>query len=111
MKRNVYFRFAGLPNIWLDDFEKSYPEEFFLDKEYEDISFDNFFDLDAAFGYDGFFFGTIGLPVGHPKRTSKSFDMYNEKYGPFIVRVVKDQDENLKEDVIRIKNVMDIISK
>ena len=104
-----YYGFAGLPNHWVDDKDRQYPDEFFDDKTYEDLNFDNFSDMDKMFGHENSLFGTRGLPVGHPKRTSKSFDQYNKTYGPMIVRVVKDN--SLQEQVSRIKSLMSLISE
>ena len=101
-----YYGFAGLPNHWVDDKDRQYPDEFFDDKTYEDLNFDNFSDMDKMFGHENSLFGTRGLPVGHPKRTSKSFDQYNKTYGPMIVRVVKDN--SLQEQTNRIKQMMGV---
>ena len=100
-----YYGFAGLPNHWVDDNDKTYSDKFFEDKEYNEYYFDNFLDMDKTFGHEYSLFGTRGLPVGHPKRSSKSFDMYNEKYGPMIVRLVKDNDE-LQEQISIRKSVI-----
>ena len=67
------------------------------DKDYDDHYFDNFKDLDKMFGHRKSLFGTRGLDVGDEKRTSRSFNQYNERYGPVIVRVVKDKKEKLNE--------------
>jgi len=99
-----YYKFYKLPNNWVDDNDKQYSDEFFNDKKYEDLYFDNFFDMDQMFGHENSLFGTRGLPVGDPKRTSKSFNYYNEMYGPMIVRVVKNK--NLQEQILRIKSMM-----
>ena len=104
-----YYGFVNLPNYWVDDNDKSYSDKFFDDKTYKDLYFDNFFDMDKMFGHENSLFGTKGLPVGHPERTSRSFQDYNEKYGPMIVRVVKDR--NLQEQVSRMKSMMGVISE
>jgi len=87
-KQKVYYGFKGLPNYWADDYNNIKSDKFFEDKDYEDYYFDNFYDMDMKFGYEHSLFGTRGLPVGHPNRSSKSFDKYNKKYGPAIVRVI-----------------------
>jgi len=104
-----YYGFNKLPNNWVDDNDKQYSDEFFNDKKYEDLYFDNFFDMDQMFGHENSLFGTRGLPVGHPKRTSKSFDRYNKVYGPIVVRVIKDK--NLQENINRIKEVMGVVNE
>ena len=104
-----YYGFHQLPNHWSDDDEKVYTDEFFNDKKYEDLYFDNFFDMDQMFGHENSLFGTRGLPVGHPKRTSKSFNQYNERFGPMVVRVVKDT--NLEEQISRIQSMMGVINE
>jgi hypothetical protein len=104
-----YYGFHQLPNHWLGDNEKVYTDEFFNDKKYEDLYFDNFFDMDQMFGHENSLFGTRGLPVGHPKRTSKSFNQYNERFGPMVVRVVKDT--NLQEQISRIQTMMGVINE
>ena len=104
-----YYGFHQLPNHWSDDDEKIYTDEFFNDKKYEDLYFDNFFDMDQMFGHKNSLFGTRGLPVGHPKRTSKSFNQYNERFGPMVVRVVKDT--NLEEQISRIQSMMGVINE
>jgi hypothetical protein len=104
-----YYGFHQLPNHWLGDNEKVYTDEFFNDKKYEDLYFDNFFDMDQMFGHENSLFGTRGLPVGHPKRTSKSFNQYNERFGPMVVRVVKDT--NLEEQISRIQSMMGVINE
>jgi len=99
-----YYGFSGLPNYWVDDKDNRYSDEFFDDKTYEDLYFDNFSDMDKMFGHENSLFGTRGLPVGHPDRTSKSFDQYNKTYGPMIVRVVNDT--TLQEQISRIQEMM-----
>ena len=37
-----YYRFKKLPNYWVDDNDRNYDDEFFNDKDYEDLYFDNF---------------------------------------------------------------------
>ena len=93
----VYYGFAKLPNYWVDDNDFSYNDEFFDDKDYDDHYFDNFKDMDKMFGHRKSLFGTRGLDVGDEKRTSRSFNQYNERYGSAIVRVVKDKKEKLNE--------------
>jgi hypothetical protein len=88
--KKVYYGFQGLPNFWANDQDNVKGDKYFEDKNYEDYYFDNFYDMDAQFGNENSLFGTRGLPVGHPDRSSKSFNRYNEKYGPIIVRVVKE---------------------
>jgi hypothetical protein len=95
-----YYGFVNLPNHWVDDNDNSYSDKFFDDRQYEEFYFDNFHDMDQKFGHENSLFGTKGLPVGHPKRTSKSFDHYNKVYGPMVVRVVKDK--RLQEQIRRI---------
>jgi len=89
---NHYYGFVNLPNQWISDNDRSYPDRFFDDKNYEDFYFDNFYDMDEMFGHENSLFGTKGLPVGHPDRSSKSFDVYTKKHGPMIVRVIKKND-------------------
>jgi hypothetical protein len=97
---NHYYGFVNLPNQWISDNDRSYPDRFFDDKNYEDFYFDNFYDMDEMFGHENSLFGTKGLPVGHPDRSSKSFDVYTKKHGPMIVRVIKKND--LQEQIRRI---------
>jgi len=99
-----FYGFVGLPNHWADDNDFIVGDKFFEDKEYVDYYFDNFFEMDKIFGHEKSAFGTRGLPVGHPNRTSKSFDRYNERFGPAIVRVLKDSE--LTENIHRIKQIM-----
>jgi len=97
---NHYYGFVNLPNQWISDNDRSYPDRFFDDKNYEDFYFDNFYDMDEMFGHENSLFGTKGLPVGHPDRSSKSFDVYTKKHGPMIVRVIKKND--LQEQIRRV---------
>jgi hypothetical protein len=97
---NHYYGWNGIPGQWTNDNDRSYPDRFFDDKNYEDFYFDNFYDMDKMFGHENSLFGTRGLPVGHPNRSSKSFDTYNKKFGPMIVRVIKTND--LQEQIRRI---------
>jgi len=84
-----------MPDHWVDDFDMSETDKYFEDKDYKDYYFDNFYDMDIMFGHEQSLFGTRGLPVGHPNRSSRSFDFYNNKYGPAVVRVIKESnDEN-----------------
>ena len=87
-RHKVFYGFQGLPNFWSDDYDRVIKDSYFDDKDYQDYYFDNFYDMDKEFGHEKSLFGTKGLPVGHPNRSSKSFDMYNDKYGPAIVRVI-----------------------
>ena len=87
----VFYGFQGLPNFWSDDYDRVINDSYFDDKDYKDYYFDNFYDMDKEFGHEKSLFGTKGLPVGHPNRSSKSFDMYNDQYGPAIVRVVDER--------------------
>jgi len=96
----VFYSFVGLSNTWVSDNDRTYKDNYFKDKTYEDFYFDSFYDMDKEFGHENSLFGTRGLPVGHPKRKSSSFDMYYKQYGPAIVRVVKDT--NLQENIRRI---------
>jgi len=97
---NHYYGWNGIPNQWTNDNDRSYPDRFFDDKNYEDFYFDNFYDMDNMFGHENSLFGTRGLPVGHPGRSSKSFDLYNKLHGPMIVRVIKGND--LQETIRRV---------
>ena len=90
-RHKVFYGFQGLPNFWSDDYDRVINDSYFDDKDYNDYYFDNFYDMDKEFGHEKSLFGTKGLPVGHPNRSSKSFDMYNDKYGPAIVRVVDER--------------------
>ena len=108
-KTNHYYGFVNMPNHWVDDNDIVYEDSFFDDKDYEDFYFDNFFDMDKMFGHPNSLFGTRGLPVGHPKRSSKSFDFYNDKYGPAVVRTLKNND--LQEQISRIQSMMGLINE
>ena len=90
-RHKVFYGFQGLPNFWSNDYDRVINDSYFDDKDYNDYYFDNFYDMDKEFGHEKSLFGTKGLPVGHPNRSSKSFDMYNDKYGPAIVRVVDER--------------------
>ena len=103
----IYYGFVGLPNQWVNDDDKSVSSKFFEDKEYTDYYFDNFLDMDKIFGHENSLFGTRGLPVGHPDRSSSSFDFYNKTSGPVIVRVIKHPE--LNESIYRVKNLMRLI--
>ena len=96
-RHKVFYGFQGLPNFWSNDYDRVINDSYFDDKDYNDYYFDNFYDMDKEFGHEKSLFGTKGLPVGHPNRSSKSFDMYNDKYGPAIVRVVEDTDLQKQE--------------
>jgi len=100
----VFYSFVGLPNTWVSDNDRTYKDNYFKDKEYEDFYFDSFYDMDKEFGHENSLFGTRGLPVGHPNRKSSSFDTYHKRFGPAIVRVVKDT--NLQENIQRIQEMM-----
>jgi hypothetical protein len=89
-KSNHYYGFTKLPNRWVDDNDKSYTDEFFDGKEYEDYYFNDFYEMDKMFGHENSLFGTKGLPVGDPNRKSRSFDDYSKRFGTIIVRVIKD---------------------
>ena len=87
----VFYSFANLPGkSWTSDKDKTVPEEFFNGKDFEEYQFTNFVDMDKIFGHKNSLFGTKGLEVGNPNRTSKSFDQYNDKFGPALVRVIKE---------------------
>jgi len=101
---NHYYGWSGIPNQWINDNDRPYSDRFFDDKNYEDFYFDNFYDMDKMFGHENSLYGTRGLPVGHPNRSSKSFDTYNKKFGPMIVRVIKTND--LQEQISRIHEMM-----
>jgi hypothetical protein len=96
-KQKIYYGFEGLPNFWVDDSDRNKTDKYFEDKDYKDYYFDNFYDMDNKFGHNNSLFGTRGLPVGHPSRSSKSFDIYNKRYGSVIVRVIKES--TLKEEL------------
>ena len=120
-KQKVYYGFEGLPNFWVDDSDRNKTDKYFEDKDYKDYYFDNFYDMDNKFGHGNSLFGTRGLPVGHPNRSSKSFDMYNKRYGTVIVRVIKESirrilkeksDENdIKSILFKILNQSEYIKK
>jgi hypothetical protein len=80
---NVFYNPPGTKG-WYDDNDKYYNEDYF-DFDYTEEEFDDFLSLDKKHGHEQSLFGTRGLPVGHPDRSSKSFDDYNkmskEKYG------------------------------
>tara|TARA_R110000803_G_scaffold5996_1_gene19668 strand:- start:1223 stop:1846 length:624 start_codon:yes stop_codon:yes gene_type:complete len=101
-RNNVFYSFVGMPNQWVTDEQIVVTSSYFDDKKYEDFYFDNFYDMDKIFGHEFSLFGTRGFPIGHPKRSSISFDSYFNMYGSSIVRVVKDekklQENRLKED-------------
>jgi len=65
--------------------------------------------MDEMFGHENSLFGTKGLPVGHPDRSSKSFDIYTKNYGTAIVRVLKTN--SLQEQILRIKEVMGVVKE
>ena len=88
-RRDVYYGFKGLPDLWSNDFEEYVNADFFRGKDYDEYTFDNFLDLDRQFGHEKSCFGTRGLPVGHPGRSSKTFDRFNKAYGPGVVRVLR----------------------
>ena len=89
-KPQVFYSFVKMPNKnWVDNNGKIYSNEFFNDKDFDEHQFDNFFDMDQMFGHKNSLFGTRGLEVGNPNRTSRSFDMYNSQIGPALVRVLK----------------------
>lgn len=88
-RSKIYYGFENLPNRWSDDYDRNYTDDIFIGKDYEEYHFDNFLEMDKMFGHENSLFGTRGLKVGDPKRSSKSFDMWNKQYGPAIVRVVK----------------------
>jgi hypothetical protein len=90
-RHEVFYGFLRMPNFWSNDYDKVVTDSYFDDKDYNDYYFDNFYDMDKKFGHEKSLFGTKGLPVGHPNRSSKSFDRYNNQYGPFIVRVVDER--------------------
>lgn len=86
----TFYRFKNSPDKnWVDDNDRSYSDDFFSSKEYDEYEFNNFLDMDRVVGHEHSLFGTRGLPVGDPKRSSRSFDMYNKQFGPMIVRVIK----------------------
>ena len=99
-RHEVFYGFLRMPNFWSNDYDKVVTDSYFDDKDYNDYYFDNFYDMDKKFGHEKSLFGTKGLPVGHPNRSSKSFDRYNNQYGPFIVRVVDERD-GINESIIR----------
>ena len=90
-RHKVFYVFQGLPNFLSNDYDRVINDSYFDDKDYNDYYFDNFYDMDKKFGHEKSLFVTKGLPVVHPNRSSKSFDMYNDKYGPAIVRVVDER--------------------
>lgn len=108
LKENInrmhFYRFSGIPNSWYNDNDGQFTNDYFQDKDYEDFYFDNFYDMDEMFGHETSLFGTKGLPVGHPDRSSRSFDMYNKHYGPMIVRVVNK--DRLQENIERIHEII-----
>ena len=87
-KQKVFYGFSGLKNHWTDDNDRMVDDSYFDDKDYDEYQFDNFYDMDMMFGHKHSLFGTRGLEPGDPNRSSKSFDYYNKKYGPMIVRVI-----------------------
>ena len=111
--KKVFYSFEGLPRQWSDSNDKSYPASYFLDKKYDEYVFHDFFEMDRTVGLEDTIFGTKGLPIGHPKRTSKSFDHYYKLYGPAIVRIVDlsdNDDYKLSESVERVKVLMGVNS-
>lgn len=107
----VFYSFAGMPGNWISSNDRHYPESYFLDKKYDQYIFHDFFEMDRTIGLENTVFGTRGLPIGHPKRTSKSFDTYNKMYGPAIVRIVdvsENQDSKLSESIERVKVLMGV---
>jgi hypothetical protein len=96
-KQKVYYGFSKIKNTWVDDDDKTFGENYFEGKHYKDYTFDNFNEMDKKFGHKNSLFGTRGLEPGDPKRSSRSFDMYNKQYGPLIVRVVTGKKDHLNE--------------
>lgn len=80
-----YFKFENYP-IWVHN-HTEYGGDF--DFPYDEFIYNNFFEMDADWGHPNSYFGTRGLGVGDPKRTSRSYDMYANQFGRMIVRVRK----------------------
>ena len=95
----AFYSFENMPTKWVQgQGEKSYRGDF--DFPYDEFIYDNFKDMDEMIGHPESLFGTRGLPVGHPKRTSRSFNDVHKKYGTAIVRVIFNQ---LKEELESIR--------
>jgi len=107
--KKVFYSFEGLPGQWVSSEDKSYPESYFSDKKYDEYVFHDFFEMDNTIGLENTIFGTRGLPIGHPKRTSRSFDQYYKSYGPAIVRVINSYDDRLQEEILWIKKKINIL--
>ena len=88
-KHKVYYGFVQMPNYWADDNDTVVDDQFFIGKKWDEYEFDNFQEMDRMVGHPSSLFGTRGLMPGDPKRTSKSFDRYNQTYGPCIVRIME----------------------
>jgi len=104
-----FYGFRDLKDHWVDDSEFTYNDKYFENKSYTDHYFDTFEDMDQVFGHEYSLFGTRGLPVGHPNRSSRSFNQYRDHYGPMIVRVIKYDD--LNESISRIRKMMGLIKE
>ena len=89
-KINTYVSFKGM-SIWQKNISAQLivDDSFFEGKDYDEYTFDDFFEMDKFIGYKKSLFGTQGLEPGDPKRTSKSFDLYQKSHQTAIVRVMK----------------------
>lgn len=89
-KVNTYVGFKDSP-VWQKNVSTQVmvDDKFFEGKVYNEFTFEDFFEMDKFIGYKNSLFGTQGLEPGDPKRTSKSFNMYQNMYKTAVVRVMK----------------------
>lgn len=80
---DLYFKFEN-QSIW-DNGGLEYRGNF--DFPYDEFIYNDFYEMDADWGTPKSYFGTNGLGVGDPKRSSKSYDWYAGQGGRMIVRV------------------------
>ena len=57
-----------------------------FDFPYDEYIYNDFYEMDADWGTPTSYFGTNGLGVGDPKRSSSSYDMWAPSGGKMIVR-------------------------
>jgi hypothetical protein len=98
-KINTYVSFKGM-SFWQKNVsaEVMVDDKFFEGKDYDEYTFDDFFEMDKFIGYKKSLFGTQGLEPGDPKRTSKSFNWYQKSHQTAIVRVMKPSKFNESSD-------------
>ena len=98
-KINTYISFKDM-SIWQKNVSAQVivDDKFFEGKDYDEYTFDDFFEMDKFIGYKKSLFGTQNLEPGNPKRTSKSFDWYQKSHQTAIVRVMKSSKFNESSD-------------